>query len=1090
MDENNPLFDLCKIRIELIFLNEKNISNISFYENSLIFYLNKYLYKIPSDKKNQSNSENNFYFFEFYTKHLNIKSSNIPDTNLLSNSSDFFCNILLIFEPKEKDELINIIKSINTPKEFSHILIFYKKNSAIILDNLNIDEKSCDIIEMWTNNIDIKKSHAQLENALKKMIIKYRINQLNQKLDISINNGENENEDDSKIKNKIEILEIYIKLGNYEKSLELLNSLKESFKVPKELVIFTECEIIINFLILYNSNNINNNNKFEYNKKIEEGFLKVIEDYKNLRQINLMANAYLKLLYYLSYFDTKEIKIRINEIIDNLYKEKIGEKININILFLIYLNIAHIYHKINFKKKFFIFLFLSYKDYYSHNNLTKKNNKINIQNYNTNLNYFNLLIKNIEKYFFTKDYSLISNYHEYNYDTFLSLSNIIKLSHYKPNKYTYISKKEENIDLNNDINLNSTLKVNNIFSGYYQIFHKIKWNMIQKKIYNNLIKYYKSIKDYDKTILHCLSLLQICYDILSKEKQEKIINIIKKKSNKIKYINYINVVKIPIIIKFIPQRSKIKFDISEKIEKKEKNDLFIFNPWKKKKENYNNNYYWTLNSTQIILIKFYNPLSIPIYINNIQLLYNTKYNEKKNINCFNYSPSFINIHPKQTIEYEFKFKSIVEDIYSIIGIEYFFEGVKIRQYINNNGNGIFYRYKNQIINLYNTKIKDIINLDNIKIYPEIPQIKLVPLNQELFDESTPLELYEFQKFIFNFDIINLSQKYIKQINLAIYAYKKDDYKITLYEKMIKAENDKYYLEPRNKKKIKYDFVQKKSYSKIEFIIYYIFKNDEYEDNNIINNNNNLTIIKPYLYYKKDLNIKKLFSYSNPNLIPIYDNNNLTKILSLEKTYSKYTQYIITNMYYLSFDIELFHYNNKKIIYEIINKDINIEKGEFIQKKNFKIFIDKKEKLSKAYIKWKINDNINGIINCFDLIRNIFKLELEQNFNFNIRLIKKEEFNELWYEIINNTKFSFYNMKLKILFYQENNKNINLNLHLDNDIFIDGKLIHIIDEIKPKDTIKISIKVYPIKDISFNTTFFLIDQKLKLLYVPSFSFKCQ
>ena len=132
MDENNPLFDLCKIRIELIFLNEKNISNVSFYENSLVFYLNKYLYKINSDNKNQT-SQNNFYFFEFYTKHLNIKSSNIPDTNLLSNSSDFFCNIFLIFDSKEKEELINIIKNINTPKELSYILIFYKKNTGLIL---------------------------------------------------------------------------------------------------------------------------------------------------------------------------------------------------------------------------------------------------------------------------------------------------------------------------------------------------------------------------------------------------------------------------------------------------------------------------------------------------------------------------------------------------------------------------------------------------------------------------------------------------------------------------------------------------------------------------------------------------------------------------------------------------------------------------------------------------------------------------------------------------------------------------------------------------------------------------------------------
>ena len=1084
MNENNPLFDLCKIRIELIFFNEKNISNIFFYENSLIFYLNKYLYKIDSDNKSQSNSQNNYYFFEFYTKNLNIKSSNIPDTNLLSNTSDFYCNIFLLFDSNEKEELINSIKNSNKPKELSYTLIFINKNLEINLDDIGLDENSFDIIELWTNNINIKECHAQFENVLRKMIIKYRIYQLNQKLDISINDEEKENDEDLKIKNKLETLEIYIKLGNYGKSLEILNSLKESFKVPKELVIFTECEIIINFLIAYNTNN--NENKFEYDKKIEDGFLEVIENYKNLRQINLMANAYLKLLYYLSYFNTEEIKIRINEIIDNLFREKLGEQFNLNILFLIYLNIAHIYHKINFKRKFFIFLFLSYKDYYSHNSniINKNNNKINLVN-NINMNYFALLIKNLEKYFFNKKYSSIKNYHEYTYETFLSLSNIIKLSHYKPNKYTYFKDNIEMVEQNNDIT--GILKVDKIFSGHYQIFQKTKWEIIQKKIYNNFIKYYKSIKDYDKTILHCLNLLQICHDILSKEKQEQIINIIKKKANKVKYINYFNVVKIPVIIKFLPQRGKIKFDIEEKSPKNKENELFIFNPWKKKKEN-NINYYWTLNSSQIILIKFHNPLDIPIIINNIQLLYISKTQSKKNINCFNYSPSFINIPPKQDLEYEFKFKSIVEDTFNIIGIEYFFEGVKIRQYINKDGNGIFFRYKNQVLNLYNSKIKENINLENIKIYPEIPQIKLVPLNQDLLFDDKPLSLYEFQKYIFNFDIINLSQKYIKQINLAIYAYKKDDYKITLYEEKIKPEKEKYYLEPRNTKKIKYDFIQKRSYLKIEFIIYYFFDKDE-EENDINENSDNI-IIKPYLYFKKDLNIKNIFSFENYNIISIHNNANLDRILSLEKIYSKYTAYIISDNYYFSFIIKLLQFQNKEIQYEIINKDITIEKGKFIQKKNFKIFLDKKEKLSKAYIKWKINDEINGIINCFDLIRNIFKLDLEQNFDFDIKQIKKEEYREIWYEIMNNTKFSFFNMKLKILLYQENNKNINLNLHLENDIFIDGKLIHIIDEIKPKDSIKISIKVYSIKDISFNTTFFLIDQKLKLLYVPSFSIKCQ
>jgi hypothetical protein len=102
------------------------------------------------------------------------------------------------------------------------------------------------------------------------------------------------------------------------------------------------------------------------------------------------------------------------------------------------------------------------------------------------MNYFALLIKNLEKYFFNKNYSSVKNYHEYTYETFLSLSNIIKLSHYKPNKCTYFKDNIEISEQNNDIT--GILKVCSIFSGHYQIFQKNKWEIIQKKIYNNLIK--------------------------------------------------------------------------------------------------------------------------------------------------------------------------------------------------------------------------------------------------------------------------------------------------------------------------------------------------------------------------------------------------------------------------------------------------------------------------------------------------------------------------------------------------------------------------------------------------------------------------
>ena len=1071
MDENNPLFDLSKIRIELIFLNEKNYPNIRIFENNLIIYLNKYLYKICIDKQNQNKSEKNsdFIFFEFYSKNINIKSSNIPDTNLLSNNTDFYCNIFLFFDIIEKDKLINFLKNIKTPKELTYSLIFCDNNLEFDCQNnlfINIDNNSYDVFEIKINDNDFKKCHQYFEKSLKKIITKYRVNKLNQKIDISINNKENgdkKDDEDGIIKNKLEILEIHIKLGNYQKSLEYLNILKESFIIPKEVIIFKEYEININFLIEYKSNNL------EYNQKIEEGFLDLIENYKNLRQMNLMVNAYLKLLYYLSYFNINKIKERINELTDILLGEKLDEIMNKNILFLIYLNIAHIYNIINCKKKFFIFLFLAYKGYFKSNN---KNKKIKLNN---NLNYPNVLIKNIEKYFFSKDYSSLSNYYEYNYELFLDLSNKIKLSQYKPIQFSY---KEENEEIDN-INLKKrNIYINNIYSGYYHIFHITKWEVIQKKIYKNLIMYYKGIKDYDKAIIYCLDLLQICHKILPKEKQSEIIKIIKKKSGKIKYINYFIADKIPVIIKLIPKISNIKFDYQEKSEKNKENDLFIFNPWNQQKEN-NINYYWTLNSTQTIYIKFYNPLSIPIFINNIQLLYISKSKNRKNMSCFNYSPSLVNIPPLQDIEYKFKFKSLVKDVYNIIGIEYFFEGIKIRQYIKKDGNGIFYRYKNIIPNLFNSKLKDNIGFDNIRIYPEIPQIKLIPLNQELINNGT-LSLFEFQKYIFYFDIINHSEKYIKQINLSIYAYKKDDYKITLHEDEIINKKENYYLEPKNTRKLEYEFIQKKSYLKIEFIIYYVFEKEKEE----INENN----IRPYLYFKKELDYKKLFSFSNPEIIPIHDNANLEKILDLEKVYSKYETQIISNCFYFSFTLDLLYFSNKKIIYEIINKDKSIEKGEFIQHKNFKIFLDKKEKLSKAYIKWKINNDINGIINCFDLIRNIFKIEMEQNFDFNIKMIKKEGNIEIKYEIKNNTKFSFYKMKLKILIYQENNKNLNLNFHLENDIFIHGKLINFIEEIKPKEKRDISIEVYPNGNINFNTTFLLIDQKLKLLYVPSFSIK--
>ena len=1089
MDENNPLFDLCKIKIELLFLNE-NFTNLHNYEKELIFYMNKYLWRIemdtqpPNTTKDERDSEKSsrFTFFEFYTKYLNIKTSNISDTSLLTNKTDFYCNLLFIFEQKEelnkneeiKYDLMKILLNRNTPKELSHLLIICNDNLDLgFLSNI-LDKNTYDKISLWEIG-NIKKIHKNLEHVLKDIIIKYRIHALNQKIDVNIKD-KNFIDENLKIRKNLDILDAYIKIGNYTKSIEHLEELKKTFKIPKELCLLNEYNVVINFLIDYNNDFIDDtNNKMKYKKEIENNFLKVIDDYRNLNQLYLMVNSYLKLLYYLSYFNSIEMKPRISEIIFNLIKEKLHDesksKLVSNIKFLAYLNISHIYNKINFKRKFFFFLYKAYHNY------SKNYNKNDLYG---NSSYIDLLIKNIEKYFMNKNNNNnindIMNYYNYNYETFLELSKIVKLSHYNPRKFIYAKDlNNKNANENDDID-KGPLFVSSIFEGYEQVLQHIRWVKIQMPIYNDLIAYYKGIKNYDKTTFYSLLLLQICNNILNKENQNKYINFIQKKSSKIKFINSYNVVNIPFLLKIIPQRADIKFDFPENIEEL-KDDLFIYNPWIKKNEDIC--YYWTLNSIQTIKFHLYNPLNVEISIYQIQLIYDCKNKNNKNNNLFNFFPCSIILPPNQLIEYNYKFKPLKEETFDIIGVEYYLEGVKIKQYIKKDGNGLLFRYINRVENLFNAKIKDNISLNNIKIYPEIPLVQLIPLNEELI-EDTSLALFLFQKYKFNFEIHNLSNKSIKEINLVVYAYKKEDYKITLYEGILKDDNNKEYIEPNKSRQFSYDFIQKKSYIHIEFMFYYTFEDE-----------NNKNKIKPYLYFKKRLKYKNIFSFTDPEIVPIYSNINFKKILSLEKNYSKYFTSIISNNFYFSFILN-FLSTNKIILYEIYcfnkeeDKNILLDKGEFQNKKTLKIFIDKSNKLSNEYIKWKIKDsNIEGVINCFDLLRNIFNIKVQQIFDFNIIKNVYEDFVEFIYEVKNNDKFSYFNMKLKILIYQEDNKNLNMSISLDDNIFVDGQMIHLIEEIKTQEKVSKKIKLFPKKGIIFNTTFLLIDQCKGVLYMPSF-----
>ena len=240
MEENNILFDICKIKVELLFLNE-HFQNIQNYEHNLIFYLNKYLWKIktliPTQKnKEEEDSENTsrYSFFEFYTKNLNRKLSNIQETNFLPTKTDFYLNILYILDKKEDfdknnekiSDIINILSNISIPKEISYLLIICKDNLDLDFITNILDENTYDIISPWDND-KIMKKHKNLENSLKNIVTKYRINALNQKIDIDIKKYYSN--DNLNIQKNLKILDAYIKIGNFKRNKILYSSSKRIF---------------------------------------------------------------------------------------------------------------------------------------------------------------------------------------------------------------------------------------------------------------------------------------------------------------------------------------------------------------------------------------------------------------------------------------------------------------------------------------------------------------------------------------------------------------------------------------------------------------------------------------------------------------------------------------------------------------------------------------------------------------------------------------------------------------------------------------------------------------------------------------------
>jgi hypothetical protein len=182
-------------------------------------------------------------------------------------------------------------------------------------------------------------------------------------------------------------------------------------------------------------------------------------------------------------------------------------------------------------------------------------------------------------------------------------------------------------------------------------------------------------------------------------------------------------------------------------------------------------------------------------------------------------PSSIVIPPKTSLYIATKIRPNEEGTTTIIGVKYEMINTIGIQYIDDNGNGLFFNYENKYIDLAKnflnavTTKQQLISLSNIKIYPEIPKLNYKLIGNEFLEEK--LNLFDNQLYTFQFKLTNVGIYDVDKLTCYVYVYKTNNYKVTLDEinKEVKIhKNGGEFI-------FNYEYWHKSMYEKIEFKIY-------------------------------------------------------------------------------------------------------------------------------------------------------------------------------------------------------------------------------------------------------------------------------
>ena len=581
------------------------------------------------------------------------------------------------------------------------------------------------------------------------------------------------------------------------------------------------------------------------------------------------------------------------------------------------------------------------------------------------------MIKEICKLYNVYDITknIIDSYEEFNYH-----HRRIILNRFKPIS-TYIRTLEGDLVESFKKKYDKTIKiaVKRNRKQIEQYIFGTKLGNVQEKLYQSIIGFYqKKNKNLTEEIKFSLGYLQTLFHQIPQKKQSQILKLFLQ--DKV----FFNLTKLPILMRVIPLSSDIKFDTSSNPNKKSdnaKNKVFLYNPWEKSNHS---NYYWTSGSFQRIKVQFYNPMDTEVLINKIIILF-------KGVKPITY-PSSIQINSLSSVFIICKIHPIENGFTDIIGMQYEIGNSIAQQYVDDNGNGLYYNFENisdDSLNVMNNT-KESISLTNIKIYPEIPLLDIKILDNSFKIIGGVLELYEFKYYTFSFSLENTGTYDINELNCYIYSYKKDDYKIALDEHKVKIliKVGKNYI-------FNYTYLHKSSNKKIEFRLYYV----SYEKNSKSEVEDDV-LIKPYLYYTKNFETLHLVNIAHKKILPMVSSSVSSELAKVDPRIKKhFSMFFSTEKNYATFILENTHESNLMIT--IVNTETETILKEDIcegyKSKEISCVLDTKTNLKSIIVKWTFTD-MNNCEGKIDLL-NIFPdctVEAWKTFSFSINVKKNDE----------------------------------------------------------------------------------------------------